>query len=232
MVGIHFYRNDEYLEDSGLMHSDHIVADIHTTPTDCCGNMHRWISLVGTAPVNFGIFVTLWVDGELTAFAGPVMSYYEDRTENFLRLTDDEWDNSYLQSATRPDWVNIYLADTTGNSRGSGSTLLTSVESSGNPTPVYNYEIKISNYPNPFNLSRLISFTVPSKLTNQNVQLAVYDISGQLITELVNQNLPSGNYIYRWEATNSVGDNLTSGVYFYRISIADKTKSGKMILLI
>lgn len=101
------------------------------------------------------------------------MSYYEYRTENFLRLTDDEWDNSHLQSATRPDWVNIYLADTTGNSKGSGSTLLTSVESSGNPTPVDDYEIKISNYPNPFNSSTLISFTVPSKLTNQNVQLAV-----------------------------------------------------------
>lgn len=109
--------------------------------------------------------------------------------------------------------------------------MLTSVESSGNPTPVDDYEIKISNYPNPFNSSTLIVFTVPSKLTNQNVQLAVYDISGQLITELVNQNLPSGNYIYHWEAKNFIGENLTSGVYFYRISISDKTKSGKMILL-
>ncbi|MGQ9644856.1 MAG: DUF3160 domain-containing protein, partial [Ignavibacterium sp.] len=230
---IHFYfiGDDEYLEDSGLMHSDHIVADIHTTPTDCSGNMHGWISHVGTGPVNIGIFVTPWVDGELTAFAGPVMSYYEYRTENFLRLTDEEWDNSNLQSATRPDWVNIYLADSTGNSRGSGSTLLTSVENSGNPTPVDDYEIKISNYPNPFNSSTLIVFTVPSQLTNQNVQLAIYDISGQLISELLNQNLPSGNFIYRWEAKNSVGDNLTSGIYFYRISISDRTKSGKMILL-
>lgn len=212
-----FYEDDEYLEDSGLMHSEHIVADIFTTPTDCYGNMSGWISHIGTGLVNIGIFVTPWVDGELTAFTGPVMSYYEYRTENFLRLTDDEWNSTYLQSATRPNWVNIYLADTTGNSIGSGSTLLTSVENSGNPTPVDDYEIKISNHPNPFNSTTLIVLTVPSQLTNQNVQLAIYDISGPLITELENQNLPSGNYIYRWEATNSVSDNLTSGVYFYSI---------------
>lgn len=226
-----FYRDDEYLEDSGLMHSDHIVADIHTTPTDCYGDMHGWISHVGTGMVNIGIFVTPWVDGELTAFAGPVMSYYEYRTENFLRLTDEEWDNSHLQSAIRPDWVNIYLADTTGNSKGSGSTLLTSNQNIGNTIPIDDYEIKISNYPNPFNSSTLIVFTVPSQLTNQNVQLSIYDISGQLISELINQNLPSGNYIYRWEAENFNGEKLTSGVYFYRISISDRTKSGKMILL-
>lgn len=226
-----FYKDGEYFNFKGLIDDDYIVADIHTTPTDCSGNSRGWISHVGTGPVNIGVFVTPWVDGELTAFAGPVMSYYEYRTENFLRLTDEEWDNSHLQFATRPDWVNIYLADTTGNSRGSGSTLFTSNVIISDPTTVDDYEIKISNYPNPFNSSTLIVFSVPSQLTNQNVQLAIYDISGQLITELVNQNLPSGNYIYRWEAKNSIGENLTSGVYFYRISISDRTKSGKMILL-
>ncbi len=47
---------------------------------------------------------------------------------DFLRLTDQEWNNQYLQSALRPDWVNIYLADSIGNSRGSGPTLITSVD--------------------------------------------------------------------------------------------------------
>ncbi|WP_337865642.1 DUF3160 domain-containing protein [Ignavibacterium sp.] len=219
-----FYRDDEYT-DVGLMQSDHLVADIHTTPTDCSAIPYGWITHVGTGKINIGVFVTPWVDGELTAFTGPVMSYYEYRTENFLRLTDDEWKNIYLQSALRPDWVNIYLADSLGNSRGSGATLLNLADDDWSK-PVDEYEIKISNYPNPFNNSTLIIFSVPSKLTNNNVQLTVYDITGRLISELVNQNLPSGNYVYRFEE-----ENLSSGTYFYNLKIAEQSKSGKMILI-
>lgn len=219
-----FYRDNEYM-DVGLMQSDHLVADIHTTPTDCSANPYGWITHVGTGKVNIGVFVTPWVDGQLTAFAGPFMSYYEYRTENFLRLTDDEWNNIYLQSALRPDWVNIYLADSLGNSRGSGATLLNLADDDWNKS-VDEFEIKISNYPNPFNNSTLIIFSVPSKLTNNNVQLMVYDITGRLISELVNQILPSGNYVYRFE-----GENLSSGTYFYTIKIAEQNKSGKMILI-
>lgn len=225
-----FYQDDGHM-DKGLMQSDHIVADIHTTPTDCLGNPGGWISHVGTGPVNIGVFVTPWVDGELTAFAGPVMSYYEYRTENFLRLTDDEWSNSYLQSALRPDLVNLYLADTTGNSRGSGATLLTSVENDFNTIVLKDYDIKIANFPNPFNSTTLIVFTVPTNLTNQIVTLRIFDINGNLIAELINKPLSTGNYIYRWEGKNNFGQNVSSGVYFYNIRIADKTKTGKMILM-
>uniref|UniRef100_A0A832G6B5 DUF3160 domain-containing protein n=1 Tax=Ignavibacterium album TaxID=591197 RepID=A0A832G6B5_9BACT len=220
-----FYRDEEYLMKSGLMSSDHIVADIHTTPTDCNANYQGWITHVGTGKINIGVFITPWVDGELTAFAGPVMSYYEYVTEDFLRLTDDEWSNFYLQSALRPNWVNIYLADSTGNSRGNGLTLL-NVKEDNSLSPIDDFEIEITNYPNPFNSSTLIVFTVPPQLTNSNVQLSIYDVSGRIIAQLVDQSLPSGNYVYRWE-----GQNLSSGVYFYNLKIAEQNKSGKMILM-
>ena len=103
---------------SGLMDSDHLVADMHTIPTDCAGGMVGWVIHVGTGPINLGVFVAPWNDGVQTAFIGPVMSYYEYITDDFLRLTDQEWNNQYLQSALRPEWVNIYLADSLGNSRG------------------------------------------------------------------------------------------------------------------
>ncbi len=225
-----FYRDFEY-QDKGLMESDHIVADIHTTPTDCNGLMGGWISHVGNGNLNVGVFITPWVDGELTAFAGPVMSYHEYRSDNFLRLTDDEWNNTYLQSALRPSWVNLYLADSTGNSRGNGPKLLTSEKDDFNNSIVDDYEIKIANFPNPFNSSTLIVFTVPVSLTNQNVNLRIFDLNGNLVSELVNQTLSSGNYIYRWEAKNSAGQNVASGIYFYNIQIADRTKTGKMLLI-
>ena len=45
---------------------------------------------------------------------GPVMSYYEYRTTDFYRLTDEEWENTYLQLATRPEWTDLFLAESMG----------------------------------------------------------------------------------------------------------------------
>jgi len=214
-----------------MMESDHIVADIHTTPTYCGGGYLGAISHVGTGPVNIGIVVTENHQGDLTAFAGPVMSYYEYRTTNFLRLTDDEWANTYLQSALRPDWVNIYLADTLGNSRGEGATLITSVENDGEGLLIPQTEILLNNYPNPFNPTTIISFTIPYDLTNSLTELKIYDLQGRLIKILVNEVLPAGNYLSKWDGKNEMGNQVASGVYIYNLKVAYRQKSSKMTFL-
>jgi hypothetical protein len=214
-----------------LLQSDHLVADMHTIPTDCWGNIEGWVKHVGTGPINLGVFVTPWNDGVPTAFIGPVMSYYEYTTDNFLRLTDQEWNNQYLQSALRPDWVNIYLADSIGNSRGSGPSLITSVDENPNNNVIPQSEILISNYPNPFNSTTLIVFTIPYDLTNENTELKIFDVQGSLVATLVNQQLAAGNYIVKWEGKNQNQQNVSSGVYFYNIKVGEKIKSGKMNLL-
>ena len=231
-----FYRDFEFgtltvLEYSGLMDSDHLVADIHTTPTDCAGNIIGAISHVGTGPVNVGVFLTKNHQGDLTAFAGPVMSYYDYRTYDFLRLTDEEWANTHLQSALRPDWVNIYLADTLGNSRGEGATLITSVEQDENNLLIPQTEILVSNYPNPFNPSTIIAFTIPYDLTNSKTELKIYDLQGKLIKTLVDELLPAGNYLSKWDGKNENHVQVSSGVYIYNLKVAYRQKSGKMTFL-
>lgn len=215
----------------GLMESDHIVADIHTTPTDCGGGMIGAISHVGTGPINLGVFITENHLGESTAFVGPVMSYYEYRTMNFLRLNDDEWDDTYLQLALRPDWVNIYLTDTLGESRGEGATLITSVEQDENNLLIPQTEILVSNYPNPFNPTTIIAFTIPYDLTNSQTVLNIYDIQGKLIRTLVNERLPAGNYLSKWDSKNNEGIFVSSGVYIYNLEVDRHQVSGKMMLL-
>jgi 1,4-alpha-glucan branching enzyme len=79
------------------------------------------------------------------------------------------------------------------------------------------------NYPNPFNPSTVISFAVP-KLSN--VKLTVYDILGNEISVLVNEELSPGRYSVDFDAVN-----VSSGVYFYRISAGDYIEAKKMILL-
>lgn len=214
----------------GLMESDHIVADIHTTPTNCGGGYIGAISHVGTGPVNLGVFITENHLGELTAFVGPVMSYYEYRTTDFLRLTDEEWDNTYLQSALRPEWVNIYLADSLGEIRGSGPVLITSVDVDKNPI-IPESQILLKNYPNPFNPYTVISFSIPYDLTNSFVELKIYDINGSLINTLVQENLPAGNYLTKWEGDNISGSKVSSGIYVYSIQVGDRAVNKKMTLL-
>jgi hypothetical protein len=216
----------------GLMESDHIVADIHTTPTYCGGGYLGAISHVGTGSVNLGVFITKNHLGEPTAFVGPVMSYYECRTTNFLRLTDEEWENVYLylSTTTRPEWVNIYLADSLGETRGSGPSLITSVEKEEEQI-IPQSQILLNNYPNPFNPYTIISFSVPYDLTNSFVELKVYDINGRLVNTLVSEILSAGNYLTKWEGDNINGNKVSSGVYIYSIRVGDRAVNKKMTLL-
>ncbi|MDR3609995.1 MAG: T9SS type A sorting domain-containing protein [Ignavibacteriaceae bacterium] len=79
------------------------------------------------------------------------------------------------------------------------------------------------NYPNPFNPNTLISFSLPSR---QFISLKVYDILGNEITTLVNEEKPAGNYKINFNASN-----LHSGVYFYSIRAGSFTDTKKLILI-
>jgi hypothetical protein len=91
--------------------ADYVVADYHTTPTDCGGNIIGVISHAGTGPVDLAIITAQAPGAETAAFVGPVMSYYEYTTTDFQRLTDEEWESTYLSQAKRPAWVSSYLAN-------------------------------------------------------------------------------------------------------------------------
>jgi Bacterial Ig domain/Carbohydrate binding module (family 35)/Secretion system C-terminal sorting domain len=83
------------------------------------------------------------------------------------------------------------------------------------------------NYPNPFNPSTSISFQLAG---TSFVTLKVFDVLGRETATLVNQVLPSGSHIARWDASA-----LPSGVYFYRIDARSSTQgfstTKKMLLL-
>ena len=223
-----FYK-DAFHDYDGLLKPNNIVADIHTVPTDCEGNVIGWIPHVGTGPVNLGVWVTKMSNGQLTAFVGPVLSYYEYTTSNFERLTDSEWDETYLYSSMRPDWVNIYLADYTGNSKGAGAALITSVSENPNNRVVPESYLTVRSYPNPFNPDVIINFSIPNKLTNSLAELVVYDIQSRKIKTLVNNVLPTGNYLVKWNATTDNGIGVASGVYLYVLRVGDQQVAGKMV---
>jgi photosystem II stability/assembly factor-like uncharacterized protein len=79
------------------------------------------------------------------------------------------------------------------------------------------------NYPNPFNPSSSIQFAVSNR---QFVTLKVFDVLGNEIETLVNEEKPAGTYEVTWYA-----EQLPSGVYFYQIRAGSFVETKKMLLL-
>jgi hypothetical protein len=77
------------------------------------------------------------------------------------------------------------------------------------------------NYPNPFNPTTTISYTLKE---NASVRLTVYDRLGREVKVLVDENQGAGTHTVEFNASN-----LPSGIYFYRIKANDKTEVKKMI---
>ena len=78
------------------------------------------------------------------------------------------------------------------------------------------------NYPNPFNPVTAVPFSLP---TASDVTLKVYNIAGQLVTEM-SGNFNAGNHSFEID-----GNNFSSGVYFYRLDAGSFTDTKKMVLL-
>jgi hypothetical protein len=79
------------------------------------------------------------------------------------------------------------------------------------------------NYPNPFNPGTTIAFALPAA---GPVAIIVYDLSGRLVTTLLDQPMPAGHHEVRFNA----GD-LASGIYFYAIRTGTYSKTRKMVLM-
>jgi hypothetical protein len=80
-----------------------------------------------------------------------------------------------------------------------------------------------SNFPNPFNPTTTIRFTLPSK---SYVSLKIYDVLGREVAALVQDELPAGTYAQQWNASL-----LPSGVYFYRLQAGGVSDVKKMSLI-
>lgn len=79
------------------------------------------------------------------------------------------------------------------------------------------------NYPNPFNPSTKIKYQIPE---TGFVSLKVFDVLGNEVADLVNENKPTGSYEVTFDASN-----LPTGVYFYTLSVSDFVNTKKMLLI-
>ena len=89
------------------------------------------------------------------------------------------------------------------------------------------------NYPNPFNPSTTIRYSIP---TSEFVKLNVYDVQGNEVTTLVNEEKPAGSYEVEFSAkggsaSGGNSNSLSSGIYLYTLQAGRYTQTKKLILM-
>ena len=180
-------------------------------------------AITGIVPVQKTFYLDLNANGwDLTLDKPEGLTIMNDSTfavsadNDFGIIPNDNLNGQFTLLENRKTLLQIY--NVTGLLKIPGLTGVTS-----DPTVVVNnYELS-QNYPNPFNPSTKISFNLP---TREFVKLKVYDITGKLVSTLVNDELSSGNHFVDFN-----GVNLSSGIYFYALNTPNFSETKKMILV-
>jgi len=150
------------------------------------------------------------------------------------RFNGTSWESYTLQDGLVSTWVHdfardrdgkVYICTDHGISVFTPSPDDTAVESKTDlqhPLPV------IYSYPNPFNASVVIDFTLPE---GGFVELVVYNVSGQRIRSLVSGDMTAGRYTVRWDGRDCRGSDVSSGVYLAGLRANGRYSVRRMTLL-
>ena len=132
-------------------------------------------------------------------------SYTYDDNNNLIELIEQDWDGA--------NWVNSWREIRSYSP-------MTTIKYYVNTINAYYLS---DNYPNPFNPSTTIEFTLPK---TEFTTLKIFNILGKEVSTLVSNKLNPGNHTYKFD-----GKNLASGVYYYQLIAGDYRQVKKMILI-
>jgi len=150
-------------------------------------------------------------------------------------------DNSFTSgAASTSNWVyehtfnspgsNPYYCSVHGGPGGVGMSGVITVQAATDVDDkvLTNTDYKLfQNFPNPFNPSTIITFQV---FVQSSVSLIVYDIIGNQVATLLNEEKPAGKYTVNFDASNT-GKLLSSGIYYYKMRAGNFSEIKKMVLI-
>ena len=175
-------------------------------------------------------------------------AYSENRSNLFLKRNEAGISDiiiAPLDGLPLSDWrdkiVKITLNSISGEYTGSIGLAYDLRDESGREVEkgVFSYPLEISlplpedfllhnNYPNPFNPSTVISFDLPEQ---REVKLVVYNLLGEEVRLLINEERKAGRQNITWNADSNSGERVSSGIYFYSLRAGNFYSVKKMILL-
>jgi hypothetical protein len=202
-----------------------------TRPTLAIDQTHNRLYVIGTREhgvkvgemknVAFGNF-----SGLLTA---PIDTIFSNEADNFLDVSvAAHWVNGATNllvgtgNETRDElWFN--LINLNGASKAA----------SNEPAPQDGVDAEenlegVQTFPNPFNPDTFFRFKVPRQSW---VKLHIFNLRGQLVHTLVNDDLPEGVHQRRWNGQDNAGYRVASGIYLYRLQMGEKVYTGRVQMI-
>lgn len=210
---------DLFWDTQKITQSDFINVDIHTQPTDEYGNSVGKVLHTGLGDINLGVCLAkIPGTNTMAAYSGAFMSYYENITENFARLTDQEWTQKVFSGTlpARPGWINAYCANNYGVSFADEKSLPTTMLVGIKSLKLDESPDFVKFYPNPTTDHVMIQLLNPA---GGEVYYSVTDLCGRAIT--------SGFFAAGGEKIDF--SRLPKGLYLVRFTSGVKNQFAKII---
>jgi len=150
---------------------------------------------------------------------------HNDMGDNSAVVDFSEWLLEQQQTNSQPDTIGIHYNNFINNTNFNvfATIPVVSAIEKGELKKIDESFYLYQNYPNPFNPSTTITYQLPK---NGNVTLKIFDILGNEVKTLVNEQKEMGRYTVHFDASS-----LASGMYIYRLRANDYTSTKKMLLL-
>ncbi len=167
------------------------------------------------------------VNKSLNNNAALSIKYSKDAVSNdfgLYRLQNDEWISVPAMINEKQGTISASVNELGVFAVISGNVANQSIETEQVPTTYAVYQ----NYPNPFNPTTEIKYQVPQQ---ERVVIRIYNMNGQLVNTLVDQNMSAGYYTAKWNGLNARGARVSSGVYVYEMRAGSYVETRKMVLI-
>jgi hypothetical protein len=211
-----YLAHEPYATDNGTITPTAALSSMPYTPTESISalkNFYRtyYSNLWGEYGFKdaFNLDVNWFANSYLAIDQGPIIDMIENHRSNLL------W-NNFMANSEIPAMLDSigFVPDST-------------VDVKDDKIIIDDFKI-IGNYPNPFNPSTTIVFTIPK---TEKVVINVYNVLGEEIIKLADREFTAGKNEIAWNGLDKNGSSVNSGIYFYTIKLEEQIQTGKMVLL-
>ena len=204
---------------------NYVQSALHT-PSSYGGTSNVGGQYISNASTQFNVYTLEWTPEQMIFSVNGYIHYtYNPNPQNsetwpfdapqYLLMNiaiESSITSSFTETKMEIDYVRVYEASTLSNQT--------------ETVPVYFNAVQ--NFPNPFNPLTTLKYDL---LEDSFVEITIYDMLGNVVNNLVNQNQMQGYKSVQWNATNNQGQPVSTGLYFYTIQAGDFIQTKKMLLL-
>jgi hypothetical protein len=221
-----FNDSNETMSQAMLLSSPYTVIRTGLTDVNIQASKTHSLSVYPDGSMTgSGLFRINYSEGDILARGGSVedessvkIFKWIDKTTGWQELggSADTALNQVIETITE---TGVYAAFTTD----------ASVDVDDEEGTILPFKFELSqNYPNPFNPVTTINYNLPRR---SNVTIEVFNILGQKVITLLDENKSAGEYQITWGGNDSNEQKVSTGIYFYRFQAGDYVETKKMLLL-